>query len=266
MMRRLQITLILSVPRSGSSWVGDVLSMATDVTYLREPHNQTYLATPGRHTLVRVEAAHPTPSYATVAERICRRNLNFPNTILRRIAPGNRAMSQQILIKEVNPLACEFFLRSLDPQVIYLIRHPAAIAASYRRLGWLTTPDSLMYAHLCEPTLRAFGRRLGYVHYEAWKWLSDHDRVRLVRYEDLCASPASEFRRLAAFAGLPSSAMRVREAVSRHCIDHDTFDHFGTFRRARTGAHKWRAELDGVAESQVRNGYLEYAPEEMRYD
>jgi hypothetical protein len=36
--------LVLSLPRSGSSWVGETLGVADDAMYLREPMNKFFIA------------------------------------------------------------------------------------------------------------------------------------------------------------------------------------------------------------------------------
>jgi hypothetical protein len=71
------------------------------------------------------------PSFALPAER--------PTRIVRH--PGQWSLRQRrqrrLVIKEINPFACEWLLKTYSPRVIYLVRHPAAVALSNARLGFM---------------------------------------------------------------------------------------------------------------------------------
>ncbi len=43
--------LVISLPRSGSSWIGARLALSSKAAYLREPINTSYLSMGGRNTL-----------------------------------------------------------------------------------------------------------------------------------------------------------------------------------------------------------------------
>ena len=50
--------LILSIPRSGSSWVGKILGLSSTSLYLREPITQTYLSHEKVNALSVFEVTH----------------------------------------------------------------------------------------------------------------------------------------------------------------------------------------------------------------
>src|SRR5437016_2265272 len=51
--------VVLSLPRSGSSWVGQTLGLAPEAAYLREPLDQLFLARGGRDALHVFKPGHP---------------------------------------------------------------------------------------------------------------------------------------------------------------------------------------------------------------
>ena len=67
-------------------------------------------------------------------------------------------------MKEVNPLAIDFFLRTWDLQVIPLLRHPGAVAESYVRMGWHSgdlTEFGRLYGERMARVVEAGGLEIG---------------------------------------------------------------------------------------------------------
>ena len=187
--------LVLSLPRSGSSWVGDMLGSAPDALYLREPVTQ------GDRTLTpRVvfdPARHPEiePAVRRLADKAFLGLPDFSDKIVR--VPEQWALHwrrpRRVLVKEVNPLACRWFLRHYRPRVILLLRNPAAVAWSSQRQGWLG------------PTVDEWatrGTETGLALREARDALADYPDHTKILFEDLCRDPVEGFRRLYEFAGL----------------------------------------------------------------
>ena len=138
--------LLLSYPRGGSSWIGRVLSTSDSVAYLREPITQTYLMEKGgKNTLIDINKnSHAASIYQELGDNffqgIPAKNPNIVNQISD-FSIFKRSQ-KQLLIKEVNPKATEFYCQRYNPIIILILRHPAAVASSFSRQGWLNSPDT----------------------------------------------------------------------------------------------------------------------------
>lgn len=55
---------------------------------------------------------------------------------INRFSPFSRS-KRTLLIKEVNPIGVEFFVDRYFPKIVLILRHPAAVADSFKRMGWL---------------------------------------------------------------------------------------------------------------------------------
>jgi hypothetical protein len=112
--------LILSNPRSGSSWLGSVMANSSIVDYRREPILQ--------HRSGKVSDAFGASSGLTPEEQ---NDLRVEVALA--FADRNRPT---VIVKEVTPLLIDDLLRPVDAQVVYLRRHPLAIALSHLAQGW----------------------------------------------------------------------------------------------------------------------------------
>ena len=252
--------LLLSLPRSGSSWVGAVLGSAANALYLREPVSQQRRAAGEPYTVVDVPASRP-PVLVRAASDLAFAGIPaFPPEVIstpRQWSLGRRRRGRPV-IKEVNPLACAFWLQHYRPHVILLVRHPAAVALSYSRLGWLGNED--VQADTDDPRHTVWeksGMRQGHVHRSVLSALEGYPDHRIVQYEDLCQAPAAAFEALFAFAGLEWSAEVVRfiassstDAAGRHP--------YGTRRDSKRMADSWRGRLPDEDLAALRRGYLRY--------
>ena len=139
--------LVLSLGRSGSTWLGATLGRAANALHLHEPLTQPLLAAgQDQQTNFEVDPARPPALYARCAQAAFAGLPAFP------LRPGTRptqivrypeqwALAQRsrrrLVIKEINPFACGWLLQAYRPRLIYLVRHPAAVALSNHRLGFL---------------------------------------------------------------------------------------------------------------------------------
>ena len=269
--------LVLSHPRSGSTWVGNTLGRAGGALYLREPLTQAYVRTKPEGVVLEVSERGPPPSYLKAAAFVDRAQPAFGSHVVPypgQWALGRRSRSR-LVVKEVNPLALDWFIARWQPRVIFLVRHPAGVASSFAALGWLGPP-----------CMRAFERRFGpgwcaeidvsrHLH-SPWSQIGAVQAIALnfvrdlldqwpdhmvVRYEDLCADPIAQFRRLCAFAQLDwtyhvEEAVRLQSGVH----EHDRSDAYGTIRNSRRMADAWRRELEPAEIEAVKRAYLHYLP------
>ena len=217
--------LVVSMPRSGSSWVGDVLGNSPQAMYLREPLTQSFLDAQGRAGLSFrwFDESNIPDSYQTAVRSIDSAVPAFNSKIVRDIdqwrLPTRR--SRRVVIKEVNPFALPWLIKELGPTVVYLLRHPAAVAASFEKLGWGAALEHRLPKHLVPPVggsgwvdsvnLQAIALQT------CLAALADHSDHQVVLYEDLCVDPVEEFRDLYQFVELtwtPASEMHVTRRSS----------------------------------------------------
>ena len=249
--------LVVSLPRSGSSWVGSVLGKAPGALYLREPVSERRRSTGAALTVVPVDPERPDPVVAAASAAAFAGVPAFPRGVLR--APRRWALHRRrrgrVVVKEVNPLALNYWVREHRPLVVLLVRHPAAVALSYRRLGWLGNPD--VSADLERPgasVWEACGRRQGLVQAEALEALDGYPDHRVVRYEVLCGDPVGQFRDLFRFVRLEWTD-GVRRSVEASGAGGDRAVAFGTRRDSRRMADAWRGTLGPAELADLRRGY-----------
>ena len=266
--------LVLSLPRSGSSWVGEILGNATNALYLREPVTQSNLALDeSQYTVFYVDPVKPLPSYKRFADvafsglPIFRRGiLRYPKqwSILER-------KHKRLVIKEVNPLACQWILQFYRPRMIFLVRHPAAVALSYSKLGWINInieKKLLTCPGLLKGPLRKYKR---YVRSRSDFWenhgimqgatlrvvletLRAYSDYRIITYEDLCANPLNVFNSLFSFASL-SFDEKIIELIIDRCQDRVTDNAYGTSRDSSTMINAWRGSFSHDKLNRLRDAY-----------
>lgn len=248
--------LVISIPRSGSSWVGGVLGSAPGALYLREPFNQLHLAAGGEQTLFRVAPgvgpdAAPA-AYERAGECVFSARPTFPralNIVQERdqwtLARRRKGL---LVIKEVNPLALEWLLHGRDLRVLLLVRHPAAVTLSLRRMGWWGSPeDHPDQGPDAETVWCKHGERQAEVLSHALEVLDSRPDTRLVTYEELCAEPQAHFEELARWAGLDWGAEQSARVAERSGGG-NRGDAYSTNRDSRAMAEAWR---DDVGDDQL---------------
>jgi hypothetical protein len=248
--------LITGMQRSGTTWIGRMLSLADDVTYLGEPLNP-YIPGP----LLSLERKY---QYMYICEANERRYLHafealrsFEYPFLRELRAARSAASilrvgkrgalfaaarlrgARALIKD--PFAffsAPWLARRLGCRVVVCVRHPGAIAGSMQRLNWgfnfghlLGQP--LLMADVLAPfegEIRAAARRSDDVVGQAsllWKlvyatadgYRSEFPDFVIVRHEDLSRDPVRGFASLSSELGIhfdQTTAETIREFSDEH--------------------------------------------------
>ena len=243
---RSPIVLLLSYPRSGSSWVGAMLSHSPDVAYLREPVTQPYVGGARRDTVVDPEADPVTRRrYARLADRAFAGVLPWRlEDVVENVAPFSlrERARRTLVIKEVNPLAARFYTSRYRPKIVLLFRHPAAVAESYERMGWL------------DGAFEELGGMYG-AHMAAALDASDARSTTVVRFEDLARDPREGFRALFTTLGfrIPDAFERLVEDLCE--TEYAGDDPYATKRVSRDEAYKWRERLSRRAIDAVMRGY-----------
>jgi len=237
--------LVAGLPRSGTTWVGEVLGRSAGARYLHEPDNHLVRPDawwakrrlgpypelgPGtaggdyERLWARAFAGGPRPSPVYAGARILQR-AGAPRVSGRlasrqtpRPAPG------PLVVKSVHcARALEWAVDRFRPAVVVVERHPFGVIASWRKLGWDdfldTDPAALRHSVAVlgvdpPPPGAAWLERAAW-HYGLLSSYLQRARRRhpdwlVVRHEVLCAGPEPAFRGLADRLGLRFTAEAAR--------------------------------------------------------
>src|SRR5436190_2423328 len=146
--------LVTGAHRSGTTWVGRMLALAPGVAYILEPFNPKRpkgLSPAGFDRYFTVVTAENERRYRSGLERTlalrydlgvqlrCARTWRDVVRIPRdyqRLRAARHAGGRPLVKDPIALLSAEWLAQSFGMQVVVLIRHPAAFAASLKRLGW----------------------------------------------------------------------------------------------------------------------------------
>jgi hypothetical protein len=269
--------LIIAHPRSGSTWVGATLGSAADALYLKEPLTLTRLRSQSGTVTFELPDSGPPEAYLAPAAAVDIALPAFPPNIVPfpdQWSLGGRR-GKRLVIKEVNPLALDWFVRRWAPKIVYLLRHPAGVAASFAAQGWRVGQEG--FAHRFRSDRFASGeiaperhagsmwREIGAVQALVLKLtlqrLQGEADWLVVRYEDLCDDPIASFRQLYDFADLKWSD-KVEERIQREtgAANHDRSLAYDTTRNSQLIARAWKSDLAPDEIAELRDAYLFYEP------
>lgn len=241
--------VLLSMPRSGSSWIGSVLGASGSALYLREPLTYWRRRAGERGAMCNADIDGVPASYEEAAQYAFRGIPRFPFSVIQyphQWHPLHLA-GKRAVIKEVNPLAIRWMRDAYRPDIMFILRHPMAIALSFMRLGWWRTGD-----------WEAAATRISEVLQHAHGALVGTDAL-FVTYESVCFNPDAEFKRLATWAGLSyddAAAKRLAESQKRG----DRTNTYSTTRDSQRMADAWRRDASADDVMRMRNAYLARSP------
>ncbi|MCK4387230.1 MAG: sulfotransferase [Dehalococcoidia bacterium] len=268
--------LILSLPRSGSSWVGEILGSAGNALYLSEPIAQSDL-TLGRSQDTAFDPSDPPPAYKRFADRAFCGLPTFPKWLVLR-KPNQWSLFERhyrrLVIKEVKPLACGWLLKRYNPRVIFLVRHPMAVALSYLNLGWTdihiekaplasrglaNTFLSHWEQHLKSVTdfWDQHGTMQGALLRSILDSLIDYPDQTIVLYEQLCADPIKSFQNLFTFAGLSWDGT-IERLITKTSSSSDNNKEYGTSRDSRSMVNAWKGKVSDEEVKRLRAAFMKF--------
>lgn len=241
--------LVLSLPRSGSSWVGEMLGAATDALYLREPVTQGDAMFYHLGTVIDPNALEIEPVYRSLADKAFIGWPDFEDSIVR--FPQQWRLiwrrPRRVVIKEVNPLACAWYAQHYQPRIVFLVRHPAAVATSWRKLGWLGSSVDDWAKN---------GAHQGRALRAACDALAQYALHCTISYEALCLDALSEFKRLFDFAGLIWDD-QIRERIRRKSQG-EWVDGEHTSRVSAKMIDAWRNDVEADLLAALKEAYLPF--------
>jgi len=279
-LRQKRPILVTGVPRSGTSWVGKMLDASRAVVYINEPLNDRHppgrspgiLAAPVQHRFQYITGANERPfleafmetlelRYHVLAElsenrspRDLARMAKYWNSFVRGRVRGRRPL----LDDPFAVFSAEWFARRLDCQVVVVVRHPAAIAASRKRLGWRTDFRHFLnqpllleeWLHPFERDIRAILRKPDWLYEGALLWRMTYHVVgelrerlrgmRVLRHEDLSLDPLGRYTELYAALELPLTD-RTRQVIERSSTG-----------RSHDAGHSWSLSARGASKTGFR--------------
>lgn len=269
--------LILSFPRSGSSWVGEAMGHSRTSLYLREPITQTYLSSrDGKGPVCfEVEADSLPPTYKPSADDSFAGLPVFQPRIVKSAEQWalRERTTKRVVIKEVSPLAINWFVDTFQPRIIYLVRHPAAVANSFFKLGWteklferkfsLSTLASMdfNYRDFVLSFWMEHGAFQAVVLRRSLEVLREYPEKKIVKYEDLCSDPMGTFRGLFSFTSLNWSS-EIEELVMALSTSREPYaaGQYGVHRNSRTLIKRWKIEIPKEEIRRIKESYLFFDP------
>ena len=209
-----QPILVTGSPRSGSTWVGEMLSWPLEVKYLSEPFNPQYGLKIFKSWFVYINNDNEKDYIADIA-KLLKFKGDYRLTLPALKYWSNRfyPLTKRPLLKDpIAGFSSDWLAKKFNMQVVVLFRHPAAFYASLKRVNWHFDPakllkqNNLMADHL-EP-LRDLIAKANKSYAEevatAWlciysvldKYLAKNSQWIMKRHEDLSLNPLGEFRDL----------------------------------------------------------------------
>jgi hypothetical protein len=291
--------LVTGSPRSGTTWLGQMIASHPSVVYVWEPfnyYNRPYYAPMHcwfQHVTAEQEASFRKylrpllefryPWLEAVLERRTARR--FVGATQRTVtAWWQRLTGCRPLMKDPIALfSAEWLARTYGMDVIVLIRHPAAFVSSLKRLNWryrfhnfvqqpellngLLRPfaEQILAHHRVEQSLIDDGILLWrVVHHVIRHYQQHHPDWIFLRHEDISQHPLEEFARIFERIGLPMTP-EVRCAIEAHSSEdnpHEAGDQVihQLKRHSKANIWNWRQRLSAEEIACIRAGTEDLAP------
>lgn len=263
--------LIISMPRSGSSWVGKVLSNAADSLYLREPMSQAHrINFPKVQSEYSPNALEYASEYKRYAYHAFKGSPAFLHSSIFEPSRWHQKDNKVRVIKEINPLLLQYFVDEFQPKIIYLARNPVAVANSYFTQHWLSNRFTRAFTEQENKALQKkylldiknefwhdFGLFQSVVDSLSKDILENYQDKIIVKYEDICQNPCEEFKRLYNFSGLAfTEAQQAYIAKTSNAKTNYQVGNYDTERNSLDMANKWKELVSQENIQAVKSGYL----------
>lgn len=256
-----QPILILSLPRSGSSWLGEVLAQPQDIRYLREPITSVYMPSVKQGVSFFMPSECLAPKlYKQAITKAFSAKLDYVYGAIHNKARWFKpSVSKKLLIKEVNPLYLKDYLEKHNPLVIYLERDPYSIAKSFAALAWQA--DDLFSKRFDTQTIdkmllikanlltECFYYQMGFLQ-GVVKAINEpylgNSNVLSISYEDLVIDPEGELLKIANFLNLSEIEVINKYACASLSAKQSVTE--GEFSTARDQLHLIKKQQQQITE------------------
>ncbi len=232
--------LVTGSHRSGSTWVGKMMSLSKDIGYIHEPllhHNEFSLCSDKLQYYYPFIDSHNEELYVEDVKKSINHHINYIKPFKSHLQNGSlqyyaktvveslqsRFTSKRALIKD--PLAffsVEWLYKNFNTKPILIIRHPAAFVASVIKQNWQQPFSHFRdQKELFEQKLKPFQDDIikfsvntyplidqailtwNMIHYQMHNYMNDHNDWYFTRHENLSASPVEEFEKLYKYSDIP---------------------------------------------------------------
>lgn len=238
---------ILSVPRSGSSWVGQILNSSPQVLYKFQP-NFSY-SFPSN-----LEKDTDEKKIIEFYENLRKTNDPFVNGKVSISGKSNiefkKSFCETLVWKEVHFLfLAQTLLEKSDTKVIGLIRSPFAVISSWIKIPKEFDPSWNLTEQWKTANLKNSDFDFNYFGYEKWKEVTQlfislkqkyPERFYMLQYENLLADPKAEVEKLFSFCNLEVTSQTLG-FLTKSTSNNDT-DAYSVFKSKKTD-DQWKKEL-----------------------
>ncbi len=234
--------LVTGSHRSGTTWVGRLLSRSPFVAYIHEPFSVTDAPGPGicnvrfRHWFTYVTGANEARYYGPLRRMVelkydllgalasvrSRKALKSVWAEYKQFATYRQKGYVPLIKDPIAFFSAPWLAERFAMHTVVLIRHPAAFVSSVKKLNWRHPFDHFLEQDLLmnevlypfEAQVRAFARKeqeivdqaillWRMIHHTAHHYRQMHDDWIFVRHEDLSRHPLQGFRELCEQLNLP---------------------------------------------------------------
>jgi hypothetical protein len=285
--------LVTGAHRSGTTWVGRMLSLSPAVGYVEEPfslrHRRGICDVIFPYWFMYVTPENEAPYVQPIKDMLAfryrpgseLRTLHTPKDAARMVrdwwtVAAKRRRGLRPLVKDPIALfSAPWLADRFDADVVVTIRHPAGFVSSLMRLGWTHPFDHflkqpLLMRDVLDPyqdRIRAFASgQQPVLEQGVLLWNLIHHVIRgyresrpdwaFVRHEDMSTDPAEGFRRLYDHVGLSFDEV-TRGSILRHSDPSrpaEAANPFDVRRDSRGSAGLWRGRLTQDQVERVRAG------------
>lgn len=132
---------LAGLPRSGTTWSGKALAAAAHTSMVDEPFNPEFHPEARDFDMQYIPRSARDTRFEKMLRKAAREDIYSRSSTylpyrINTALPGARRPSEQVIIKDVHTLlALESVAAAIEPKIIVILRHPGAVAASWKRLG-----------------------------------------------------------------------------------------------------------------------------------
>ena len=204
---------VTGIHRSGTSWIGNILSLADNVIYWREPFNPSTVKNMRQHYLY-LSSSMNDKFYKMFTDQLF--SGRFVGSVFDYTKPKEWICKtrQRHLIKD--PTAAfmlEWMTMNYNLDIVIVVRHPAGFVSSILKLNWdfnfnlilnqkhlmsnfLFPYKKIIETHNYDGMDAAKGAVLWSIIYYVLENMPNKNNYYWIKYEDICANPQAEFKQL----------------------------------------------------------------------